>query len=68
MKRKINGEKILKKVPVKAGSNSDIDNMLITDKNIYAITVTGKSYWDIREFGLTKEDIEDRYGVSISID
>ena len=47
MKRKINGQKILKKIPVKAGSNVDIDHLLITDKNIYAITVTGKRYWNL---------------------
>jgi len=36
---KINGEKVLKKVAVRAESNNDIDHLLLTEKNIYATTV-----------------------------
>ena len=44
--QKIYGKKILKVVGVKATSNSDIDHLLITEKNnIFAITVAGKRYW-----------------------
>ena len=66
--RKINGEKIIKKVGIKADRNSDIDHLLITEKNnIFAITVTGKKYFNIKDFGLTKEDIEARYGISLGL-
>ena len=63
---KIKGEKIIKKVGIKADRNSDIDHLLITEKNnIFAITVTGKKYFNIKDFGLTIEDIEARYGVDL---
>ena len=62
---KIKGEKIIKKVCIKADRNSDIDHLLITEKNIYAISVTGKKYWNIKDFGLSKEYIEARYGISL---
>ena len=64
---KIKGEKIIKKVCIKADRNSDIDHLLITEKNIYAISVTGKKYWNIKSEGLTKEDIEARYGISLDL-
>ena len=65
---KIKGEKIMKKVCIKAGSNSDIDHLLITEKNnIFAITVAGKRYWNIKDFGLPKEYIEARYGISLDL-
>ena len=63
---KIYGERVLKKVGVKATGNYDIDHLLITENNIYAISVTGKKYWNIKSEGLTKEDIEIRYGVNLS--
>ena len=64
---KIEGEKIIKKVCVKADRNSDIDHLLITEKNnIFAITVAGKRYWNIKDNGLTQQDIEARYGISIN--
>ena len=63
---KIYGEKIIKKVGVKADRNSDIDHLLITEKNnIFAITVTGQRYRNIKDFSLSKEDIEARYGISL---
>ena len=61
--KKIYGERVLKKVGVKATGNYDIDHLLITENNIYAISVTGKKYWNIKSRGLTKEDIEKKYGV-----
>ena len=65
---KIKGEKIIKKVCIKADRNSDIDHLLITEKNnIFAITVAGKRYWNIKSEGLTKEDIEARYGISLDL-
>ena len=65
---KIKGEKIMKKVRIKADRNSDIDHLLITEKNnIFAITVAGKRYWNIKDFGLSKEDIEARYGISLDL-
>ena len=65
--KKIYGERVLKKVGVKATSNYDIDHLLITEKNIYAISVTGKKYWNIKSEGLTKEDIEAHYGISLDL-
>ena len=63
---KIKGEKIIKKVCIKADRNSDIDHLLITEKNnIFAITVTGQKYWNIEEYGISKEEVEARYGVSL---
>ena len=65
---KIKGEKIIKKVRIKAGSNSDIDHLLITEKNnIFVITVAGKEYRNIKEYGIRKEDVEARYGVSLDL-
>ena len=65
--QKIEGEKIIKKVCIKADKNSDIDHLLITEKNIFAITVTGKKYRNIKEYGIRKEDVEARYGVSLDL-
>ena len=66
---KIKGEKIIKKVRIKnAGGNSDFDHLLITEKNnIFAITVAGKKYWNIKEYGISKEEVEARYGVSLDL-
>ena len=66
---KIKGEKIIKKVRVKeVDRNSDIDHLLITEKNnIFAITVAGREYWNIKEYGIRKEEVEARYGVSLDL-
>ena len=64
--QKIYGEKILKVVGIKATSNHDIDHLLITEKNIFAISVIGNFYWNIKDNGLTQQDIEARYGISIN--
>ena len=65
---KIEGKKIIKKVCIKADRNSDIDHLLITEKNnIFAITVAGKAYWNIKEYGIRKEEVEARYGVSLGL-
>ena len=66
--QKIYGEKILKVVGAKATSNHDIDHFLITEKNIFAISVIGKHYWNIKNNGLTQKDIEAKYGISIEED
>lgn len=59
-------KKEIRKIPLKAKANSDIDHILVTSKGIFAITVTGKRYFNIKDIGLTKEDIEARYGISIN--